>query len=65
VVEAGTAAALVALGGAPASVAAAVLLYRAFTFLAEIPVGGVWALAWFAVQRRLPTAATAPAGGVG
>jgi uncharacterized protein (TIRG00374 family) len=65
VVEAGTAAALVALGGAPASVAAAVLLYRAFTFLAEIPVGGVWALAWFAVQRRLPTAATVPAGGVG
>ncbi|MDP9219875.1 MAG: YbhN family protein [Actinomycetota bacterium] len=65
VVEAGTAAALVALGGAPASVAAAVLLYRAFTFLAEIPVGGVWALTWFAVQRRLRTAATVPLGGVG
>ena len=52
VVEAGTAAALVALGGAPAEVAAAVLLYRAITFLAEIPVGGVWALGWFATQRR-------------
>jgi uncharacterized protein (TIRG00374 family) len=52
VVEAGTAAALIALGGAPAAVAAAVLLYRAFTFLIEIPVGGVWAAFWFAGQRR-------------
>jgi putative heme transporter len=61
VVEAGTAAALVALGGAPAEVAAAVLLYRAITFLAEIPVGGVWALGWFAAQRR-GGAAVAPGG---
>jgi uncharacterized membrane protein YbhN (UPF0104 family) len=65
VVEAGTAAALIALGGAPAQVAAAVLLYRSFTFLAEIPVGGAWALGWFASQRRMPSAATASAGGVG
>jgi uncharacterized protein (TIRG00374 family) len=65
VVEAGTAAALIALGGTPATVAAAVLLYRSFTFLAEIPVGGVWALGWFAVQRRLGPAATASAGGAG
>jgi putative heme transporter len=64
VVEAGTAAALVALGGAPAEVAAAVLLYRAITFLLEIPVGGVWALGWFAAQRRSGPR-SAPAGGVG
>jgi putative heme transporter len=65
VVEAGTAAALIALGGTPATVAAAVLLYRSFTFLAEIPVGGVWALGWFAAQRRLGHPATATAGGAG
>ncbi len=65
VVEAGTAAALIALGGAPASVGAAVLLYRAFTFLAEIPVGGVWALGWFALQRRMSSPATVSAGGAG
>ena len=65
VVEAGTAAALIALGGAPTTVAAAVLLYRSFTFLAEIPVGGVWALAWFAVQRRMGAPATASVGGAG
>jgi uncharacterized protein (TIRG00374 family) len=63
VVEAGTAAALIALGGDPAAVAAAVLLYRAFTFLAEIPVGGVWALGWFAAQRRSPAAAASGAAG--
>jgi uncharacterized protein (TIRG00374 family) len=65
VVEAGTAAALIALGGAPTTVAAAVLLYRSFTFLAEIPVGGIWALGWFAVQRRMASPATVSAGGVG
>jgi uncharacterized membrane protein YbhN (UPF0104 family) len=65
VVEAGTAAALIALGGAPAQVAAAVLLYRSFTFLAEIPVGGAWAIGWFAIQRKVTSGGTAPAGGVG
>lgn len=64
IVEAGTAAALVALGGAPAEVAAAVLLYRAITFLLEIPVGGVWALGWFAAQRRTSLQGAA-AGGAG
>ena len=44
--------------------AAAVLLYRAITFLLEIPVGGVWALGWFAAQRRMGPA-SAPAGGAG
>ena len=65
VVEAGTAAALIALGGAPAQVAAAVLLYRSFTFLAEIPVGGAWAIGWFAIQRKVASGPTAPAGGLG
>jgi len=45
-------------------VAAAVLLYRAITFLLEIPVGGVWALGWFAAQRRTGPASV-PAGGAG
>jgi uncharacterized membrane protein YbhN (UPF0104 family) len=34
-----------------AAVAAGVLLYRAFTFGLEIPVGGAWLLAWLFVQR--------------
>ena len=41
------------------------LLYRSFTFLAEIPVGGVWALGWFAAQRRMGATAPAPVGGAG
>ena len=51
-VEAGTAAALIALGGAPAAVAAGVLLYRGFTFALEIPVGGVWLAGWLLQHRR-------------
>jgi uncharacterized membrane protein YbhN (UPF0104 family) len=50
--EAGTAAALVALGGSPGAVAAGVLLYRGFTFALEIPVGGTWLAAWL-LRRRL------------
>jgi uncharacterized protein (TIRG00374 family) len=50
--EAGTAAALVALGGAPAAMAAGVLLYRGFTFALEIPVGGVWLGGWLLARRR-------------
>jgi putative heme transporter len=34
-----------------AVVAAGVLLYRAFTFGLEVPVGGVWLLGWLLVQR--------------
>jgi putative heme transporter len=52
VTEAGTAAALVAVGGSPTSVAAGVLLYRAFTFAIEIPVGGVWLGGWMWLRRR-------------
>ena len=50
-VEAGTAAALIALGGHSAAVAAGVLLYRAFTFAVEIPVGGTWLLGWLIGRR--------------
>jgi uncharacterized membrane protein YbhN (UPF0104 family) len=52
VTEAGTAAALVAVGGAPAAVAAGVLLYRLFTFAIEIPVGGLWLGGWLWLRRR-------------
>jgi len=43
---------LVALGGDPVVVAAAVVLYRGFTYLLEIPVGGLGILAWILVRRR-------------
>jgi uncharacterized membrane protein YbhN (UPF0104 family) len=52
VVEVGTAAALVALGGAPAAVAAGLLLYRGYTYLLEIPVGGVTLGIWLLRNRR-------------
>lgn len=51
VAELGTVAVLVALGGNPVPVAAGVLLYRLFTFLLEIPVGGVSALVWLRRHR--------------
>jgi putative heme transporter len=45
-----------------AVVAAGVLLYRAFTFGLEIPVGGMWLLGWLLLQRssRRPEAARLP-----
>jgi uncharacterized membrane protein YbhN (UPF0104 family) len=52
VVEIGTTAALVALGGDPAGVAAGLLLFRGFTFLMEIPVGGVLLAVWSSLQHR-------------
>lgn len=55
--EAGTAGALIALGGNPASVAAGVLLYRVFTFALEIPVGGAWLAGWLFQRRRARRAA--------
>jgi uncharacterized membrane protein YbhN (UPF0104 family) len=51
-VEAGTAAALIALGGSAAPVAAGVLLYRGLTFALEIPVGGVWLAGWLFQRQR-------------
>jgi uncharacterized membrane protein YbhN (UPF0104 family) len=50
---------LVALGGDPVVVAAAVLLYRGFTFLLEIPVGGLGILGWLLAQRRSAAVAAA------
>lgn len=56
-VEAGTVAILIAFGGAEAGSAAAVLLYRGFTYLAEIPLGAVAWLVWATAQRwRRPMA---------
>jgi uncharacterized membrane protein YbhN (UPF0104 family) len=61
-VEAGTTAALIAFGGPAAASAAAVFLFRGFTYLMEIPLGamawGVWAGrgSW---RRPVPTRAPA------
>jgi uncharacterized membrane protein YbhN (UPF0104 family) len=52
---------LVALGGDPVVVAAAVLLYRGFTFLLEIPVGGLGILGWLIARRRSAAVAVAAA----
>lgn len=60
--EAGTAAALIALGGNPAAVAAGVLLYRGFTFALEIPVGGAWLAGWLLQRRRAIAAAVVEVG---
>ena len=53
VAEVATTALAIAFNGPhdKAVVAAGVLLYRAFTFGLEIPVGGVWLLGWLLVQR--------------
>lgn len=56
--EAGTAAVLVALGGAPAVMTAGVLLYRGFTYALEIPVGGAWLGGWLLMRRRQRLAGT-------
>ncbi|MHB1063114.1 MAG: glycosyltransferase [Georgenia sp.] len=45
---------LVALGGDPAGVTAAAVLYRLFIFAVEIPVGGGVLGIWFLAQRRVP-----------
>lgn len=59
VVEVGTSAALVAMGGDPAVVTAGLLLFRGFTYLLEIPVGGLTLAIWLLRNRR--TGATAGA----
>jgi uncharacterized membrane protein YbhN (UPF0104 family) len=54
-VEAGIAASLVAAGGDPATMTAAVLLFSALTYLAEIPAGAVAWLVWATRLRwRVP-----------
>ncbi len=50
--EAATAATIVGLGGSPVGVAVGVLLHRLFIFLLEIPVGGIWLVAWLALRAR-------------
>ena len=56
IVELGMAGVFVAFGVEPATAAAGVLLYRAFIFGLEIPVGGLSMLAW-SLRRRVPLAA--------
>jgi uncharacterized protein (TIRG00374 family) len=55
--EAGSAGVLVALGVDPVLAAAGIVLYRAFTFLLEIPVGGLWLGGWVVARRGLRAAA--------
>lgn len=50
--EAGSAGVLVALGVDPLMAAAGILLFRAFTFLLEIPVGGLWLGGWVVARAR-------------
>lgn len=50
--EVGAAATLIACGADPLAVTAGVLLYRAFIFLLEIPVGGLWLGCWLALRAR-------------
>lgn len=52
VVEVGTTAALVAMGGDPAAVTAGMVLFRGFTYLLEIPVGGVTLGLWLLANRK-------------
>lgn len=54
VVEVGLAGFLVAAGGDPVGTVAGVLLYRAFTFLLEIPVGATLLAGWLWLRRRTP-----------
>ncbi len=51
VIELGLAGFLVAAGGIPQAVVAGILLYRAFTFLIEIPVGGALLGCWLWVHQ--------------
>jgi uncharacterized protein (TIRG00374 family) len=63
--ETGMAALLIALGGDPAATTAAVLLFRTFTFLLEIPAGAVCTAAWWLRRATrnaaLPDAVALPA----
>jgi uncharacterized membrane protein YbhN (UPF0104 family) len=51
IAQTGAAATLIAFGGAPAIVAAGVLLYSLFTFFLEIPMGAAATLAWWLCDR--------------
>jgi hypothetical protein len=56
--EAAAAAMLVTFGVPPAVAGAGVLLYRGFTFLLEIPVGGAGIVAWLLMRRLARRVAT-------
>ena len=58
--ETGAAAALIALGAPPASSAAAVLLFSMFTYVLEIPLGGLTWAWWTVDRRRRPEPVTVP-----
>ena len=62
-VEAGAVAALIGFGGAEAGSTAAVFLFRGFTYLAEIPLGGLAWVVWVTKRswRRPARAASSPA----
>jgi len=57
-VETAATATLVAFGADPAAAAAGVILFRVFSYLVEIPVGGIIAMVWLA-RRRHAVASTA------
>ena len=63
-VEVGMAALLIAFGGAPVVTVAGVLIYRAFIFGLELPVGGMVLLVWLC-RRATTTAQPAVAGSEG
>src|SRR5439155_10181334 len=58
VVETAATATLVAFGADAAAAAAGVILFRVFSYLVEIPLGAVIALAWLTGHRRQVAAAT-------
>jgi putative heme transporter len=64
-VEVGISGLLIALGGDQVGTVSGVLLYRAFTYGLEIPVGGVGIAAWLWLERtgRRPAVATGPTRG--
>ncbi|MGI8457346.1 MAG: lysylphosphatidylglycerol synthase transmembrane domain-containing protein [Propionibacteriaceae bacterium] len=64
IVEGGMAAVLSALGFDAGPAVAGVLIYRGFTYLAEIPVGGALAVLWTVFHRRQDPQ-LAPAQGTG
>ena len=51
VIEVGLSGFLISIGGVPAGTIAGVLLFRAFTFLVEIPVGGALLAGWWWAHR--------------
>ncbi|MEJ5255929.1 MAG: lysylphosphatidylglycerol synthase transmembrane domain-containing protein [Acidimicrobiales bacterium] len=62
-VEAGTVAALIAFGGPPAGSAAAVFLFRGFTYLLEIPIGALGWVLWAVMtawRRPAPVGQVSP-----